>query len=90
MTFLSVQSLETRGAAQNQFWRRKPNGNKSHKAGDYDYYVFAFFVPGQTCEDHHCKKINLDLFADKTLNIHGLWPNKNDGNLIKFSIAYYI
>jgi ribonuclease I len=46
----------------------------------YDYYVLAMELPGTVCLFHHCDKADTGLLTPTTVNLHGLWPNRNDGH----------
>jgi ribonuclease T2 len=44
---------------------------------DYDYYAFALEWPGSVCQFKNCVE---DHSIGGTWNLHGLWPNANNGH----------
>ena len=49
----------------------------------YDYYKFAVELPGAVCKSKTCDSADLGNIGSNTLNMHGMWPNANDGSTIE-------
>jgi len=50
------------------------------QSADYDYYFFAEELPGTVCMTKKCHPDMMGNMGPKDTNMHGLWPNKEDGN----------
>ena len=49
----------------------------------YEYYKFSVELPGAVCRSKNCKPDYLGNIASNTVNLHGMWPNSNDGTMIQ-------
>ena len=48
----------------------------------YDYYILAVELPGTVCKSRDCNY--LDSLTSTSINMHGLWPNYNNGSYPQF------
>lgn len=60
---------------------RHRGNQKRGDVGEYDLFIFSAEVPGSVCSHRKCKQSMLGDLPAKGLNMHGLWPQNNDGNL---------
>ncbi len=49
-------------------------------AADYDYNLQVIELPGSVCLEKHCTAAYLGHLESDSVNYHGVWPNKLDGN----------
>jgi ribonuclease T2 len=49
----------------------------------YDYYKFAVELPGAVCRSQTCDSADLGNLHSYMLNMHGMWPDANDGSTIE-------
>lgn len=53
----------------------------------YDYYKFAVELPGAVCRSKSCTSAYMGGLSAYTLNMHGMWPNSNDGSSAENCLA---
>lgn len=53
----------------------------------YDYYKFSAEIPGAVCQSQSCDASDLGNLGSYTLNLHGMWPNANDGSTVENCLA---
>ena len=49
----------------------------------YDLYKFAVELPGAVCRTQSCTSSYMGNIGSYTLNMHGMWPDANDGSTIE-------